>query len=349
MSRKGASNRTTLTEVARAAGVSPATASMVLSGKGEDVRIAHATAARVRAVAIDLDYSPNLLVRSLQQGSTGVLAFFSGFRFVAADDDAYMDRLNRVLEWAAGQRGHDLLIHCDYKRPADEIYRRINGGRADGLLLFAPRPDDPILALMRRSRLPCVLLNTRDPEGVLPSVKDDFEHGMDLVAEALIAHGHRRIACIHVGSEDSPDAAERISALDRRLEELGVIRPEGFTVNVRGRLAEAIEELVRLPEPPTAIFCCTDHIAYHCLLALDRLGVEVPERISVVGYDGVRWPFDVRHRAASVIVDFKAQATAAVEMLLDGHESGKDVTIPTSFDPGTTLGPASTMQWSNSK
>ncbi|RYG22590.1 LacI family transcriptional regulator [bacterium] len=346
MPRKGGSNRTTLTEVARAAGVSPATASMVLSGKGEDVRIASATAARVRAVALDLDYSPNLLVRSLQQGSTGVLAFFSAFR-VVSDEDAYMDRMNRVLERAAGRRGYDLLIHCAYDRPIEETYRAINGGRADGLVLFAPRPDDPILALMRRSRLPCVLLNTRDPEGVLPSVKDDYENGMALVAQALVQNGHRRIACVHVGPNDSPDAAERIAALDRSLAELGVVRPEGLTINLQHRLNTAIEELVTSPEPPTAIFCCTDHIAYHCLVALDRLGVRIPEQLSLIGYDGIRWPFDVSHRAASVVVDFNAQATAAVGLLLDGCERGDSVTIPTSFDPGTTLGPISSTQRSN--
>jgi DNA-binding LacI/PurR family transcriptional regulator len=346
MSRRGTSHRTTLTEVARAAGVSPATASMVLSGKGEHVRIATATAARVRAVALDLDYSPNLLVRSIQQGSTGVLAFFSAFRMVN-DEDAYMDRLNRVLERAAGKRGHDLLIHCAYDRPVEETYRAINGGRADGLLLFAPRADDPMLALMRRSRLPCVLLNTRDPEGVLPSVKDDFEHGMDLVAEALVAHGHQRIACIHVGPENSPDAAERIAALDRALERRGKVRPEGLTFDVQGCLRAVLANLMNSSEPPTAVFCCTDHMAYHCLIAFEEMGVQVPEQISVVGYDGVRWPFAVKHHAATVVVDFDAQANAAVNLLLDGYRSGESITIPTNFNPGTTFGPASTMQRSN--
>ena len=98
--------------------------------------------------------------------------------------------------------------------------------------------------------------------------------------------------------------------------------------------------LFELKEPPTAIICCTDHIAYQCLLALDRLGIEVPQRVSVIGYDGVRWPLDVRHRVASVVVDFDHQAEAAVGLLIDGYEPGQSLTTPTTFDPGTTLGPA---------
>lgn len=339
-------NRTTLTEVARQAGVSPATASMVLSGKGEDVRIATATAARVRAIAADLDYSPNLLVRSLQQGTSGVLAVFSAFRDVA-DDDLYMDRLSRALEQAAGRRGHDLLLHCAYDRSPEEAYRSINGGRADGLLLFAPQPSDPMLKLMRRSRLPCVLLNSRDPEGVLPSVKDDFEHGMRLVGEALVANGHRRIACIHVGPNHSPDAAERIAALDQTLKAYGVVRSPDLTIDVNGRLYAALEELFARPEPPTAVFCCNDRIAYDILAPLQRMGLRVPQDVSIVGYDGIRWPCESHHRAATVVVDLKVQALAAVELLIGGPSRGRDLTISTTFSPGTTLGPALSLQRSN--
>ena len=330
--------RTTLTQVAREAGVSTATASMVLSGKAEGVRIASSTAERVRAVAVELDYSPNLLVHSLQQGTSKVLAFFSAFRNLP-DDDLYMDRLSRALEQAAGRRGYDLLIHCAFDRTTDESYRAINGGRADGLLLFAPHPDDPILAMMRKSRFPCVLLNARDPEGVLSSVKDDFEHGMRLVGEALVENGHRRIACVHVGPDSSPDAAERIAALDRTLAARGVGRPDEWTINGSGRPDLGIDALFDGDDSPTAVFCTTDRLAYTVVDALGRRGIRVPQDISVVGYDGLRWPSQSLHRVASVVVDLKAQADAAVDLLIDARTTTREATVTTIFDHGTTLGP----------
>ena len=332
-------NRTTLTQVAREAGVSTATASMVLSGKSEDVRIALATADRVRAAALELDYSPNLLVHSLQRGTSKVLAFFSAFRNLA-DDDAYMDILSRALEQAAGRRGYDLLIHCAFERSVDETYRSINGGRADGLLLFAPHRDDPMLPMMRRSRLPCVVLNARDPEGTLPSVKDDFEHGMRLVGEALVSHGHRRIACVHVGPDATPDAAERIAALDRTLATHGIERPVPWTVNGQGRPHLGVESLLTGGDAPTAIFCSTDRLAYTVVDILERLGLQVPRDVSVVGYDGIRWPSETRHRVATVAVDLKTQARVAVDRLIDGPAAPREATVPTIFQPGTTLGPA---------
>ncbi len=328
-------NRTTLTEVARVAGVSPATASMVLSGKGEDVRIAAATADRVRAAAFDLDYSPNLLVHSLQQGSSKVLAFFSAFRNLD-DEDLYMDRLARGLEQAAGRCGHDLLVHCAFDRTAEETYRSINGGRADGLLLFAPNPDDPVMAMMRRSRLPCVLLNARDPEGALASVKDDVREGMRLVGEALQAYGHRRVVCVHGGRRDTPDALERMAELARFV-------PEPASVEYRAGFEATLAELYARPKPPTAIFCATDRIAYWVLPMLERMGLRVPEDVSVVGYDGLRWPGETAHVAASVTVDLKRLAAVAVELLISLPEGGAEITVPVGFQTGTTLGPASPL------
>jgi LacI family transcriptional regulator len=346
MTRKGSSKRTTLTEVARVAGVSPATASMVLSGKGGAVRIASSTADRVRAIAQDLDYSPNLLVRSLQNGSSGILAFFSAFRVVASED-VYMDRLSRGLELAAGRRGYDLLLHCAFDRSAEQTYASINGGRADGLLLFAPHNDDPVLDLMRKSRLPCVLLNTRDRDRRLPSVKDDYEHGMKCVAEALVERGHRHIAALHFGPEASPDAAERIRELDRNLERLGVARPPEYTIDGRFLPGSCVEALFTLPNRPTAIFCCNDRIASETVDLLESMGIQVPEQISVIGYDGLRWPSRHRHNVASVVVNIAAQSAAAVDLLIDGPSGERDITMPTVFVPGTTLGPALSLQRSN--
>lgn len=325
-------NRTTLTDVARKAGVSPATASMVLSGKGEDVRLASDTIARVRAIANDLDYSPNLLVHSLQQGASGVLAFFTAFRNLE-DDDLYMDRLARGLEQAAGRRGRDLLIHCAFDRSVEETYRSINGGHTDGLLLFAPHPDDPILAMMRRSRFPCVLLNARDPEGVLPSVRDDVRQGMTELGRHLAEQGHRHVACLHSGTKETPDAEERIDELAKWIDRVESIEAhDGY--------AAALTRIFAEPEPPTALFGVTDRIAYWLLPILERMEIRVPEDVSVVGYDGLQWPCDSPRRVTSVAVDFKALAAAAVAVLLDGPPETKDIVIPTHFQPGATLGPA---------
>ena len=151
-------SRTTLIQVAERAGVSPTTASLVLCGKASKHRISEETLDRVQRAAQELDYAPNLLVRSMQRGRTHILSFFNGFRY-RDTNDLYMDQLSAAIERAAGKRGYDILVHCDFERTAEETYRFLNGGRADGLIFFAPPEDDPLLPYLLTSRLPTVLIN----------------------------------------------------------------------------------------------------------------------------------------------------------------------------------------------
>lgn len=339
MSRRRA--RTTLDEVARHAGVSRTTASLVLSGKATRHRISEETRLRVKEAARELDYSPNLLVRSLQRGRTHVLSFFNAFRLRTVND-LYMDRLSTAIERAAGNLGYDVLVHCDFSRPSEETYRFLNGGRADGLLLFAPLPDDPLLPLLRRSRLPVVLINAHDEEGILPSVRDDVESGMRQVAETLVSLRHRRIAALVEAGRDFRDAMPRARLLQRYLREHGSDLPEQRILNYWSMSERLLEQLLREPDPPTAIFCWRDWLAYRLLEDCDRIGVDVPEQISVIGYDGLHWPSTTRHIAASVYVELNALAEEAVKLLhriiIGEQETHVDVAIPVQVQPGTTLG-----------
>ena len=344
MSSQFGAGRATLNDVAARAGVSRTTASFVLAGKAQEHRIAEATRARVIEAAIALDYSPNLLVHSMQAGRTHILTFFSAFRH-RFPGDLYMDRLSTAVEHAAGRRGYNVLVYCDFEVTPDVTYAFLNGGHADGLLFFAPLPTDPLLPYLRSSRLPTVLVNAQDPEGVLPSVRDDAESGMRQVADALAERGHRRIALLVQHGWDQRDSTPRAALLADRMAQAGA---ETTVVDVPdGRPKEvvaALSTLMSAPHPPTAVFCWHDRLAYTLLEACEDLGIAVPERLSVVGYDGLRWPAGTRHTAASVVVDLDALADAAVDLLLgyiQGRVAGAAATLlPVRFDPGTSLAPA---------
>ena len=352
MKRPRPINRATLLDVSERAGVSPTTASLVLSGKGGNVRISPETDARVRTAAEELDYSPNLLFRSLQRGKTQVLAFFSAFRNLDLAD-VYMFRLSMGLERAAGNRGYDLLVHCVFDRPTKEMYRFFNGGRADGLVLFAPRADDPMLPLLRKSSLPVVLLNSRDPHGVLPSVKDDFASGMVLLGKALIENGHRNVAAFLSDELTSRDAHERIAALRAYLRERGGDLAEEDVIECTKDRKGAIRSVLNSPNRPTAIFCWHDRLAYTTLDHCEAMGLRVPDDLTIVGYDGIRWASDSRHVVTSVEVDLMALTSEVVALLCESIQNleieNPERTVPVRFLPGTTIGPANLiMQRSNS-
>ncbi len=339
-----ASNRSTLSAVAQKAGVSVSTASLVLTGKARERRISEEVHQRVEAAARELDYSPNLLVRSMQRGSTNVIAFFNSFRY-RQSDDLYMDRLSTAIENAAGKRGYDILVHCNFNRGPEETYRAINGGRADGLLMFAPLLDDPLVPLLEGSRLPIVLVNGRRNSLNLSTVKDDMNLGMGIAARKLVEAGHKRIGILCDASGESRDAEGRSTLLRQLLAQDGVDVPDSLCVPVRDHdratTGAAIDRMLAQSQPPTAIFCWHDLVGYQALEYCERAGISVPDRLSVLGYDGVHWPFDTRHRLASVKVDLDDLASASVdlldELIRNNNQGVCHRLIPVEYSPGTTL------------
>lgn len=338
--------RPTLSDIASRAGVSITTASLVLTNKAKERYLSDDIIERVRKVAAELDYTPNLLVRSMQQGRTDTLVFYNAFRR-RYEQDMYLDLLTVAIELAGGQHGFDILTHCVFNRTVEETYRHLNGGRCDGMLFFAPVPDDPLLPYLRNSRLPTVLINSVDVEGVLSYVKDDHMDGLRQVADALCGLGHRRIAALATAPNGNRDGETRIWMLRELLAARGVILPERWILRPTEddeATEAALRFLVSEPSPPTAIFCWHDRLGYLILQQCEKMGISLPDQISIVGYDGIRWPAKSQHILASVKVDIESIAEAAVallEQLINGHATGPvGKVLGVSLDHGTTLGPA---------
>lgn len=330
-------SRVTLVDVARLAGVSSSTASLVLSGRASELRIQDETSERVIQAAKQVGYVPNQVLRSVRKGRTNIISFYSAFRYRNAEDQ-YMDRMTAAVQYACGLFGYDVLVHCNYRRRPQETYQFLDGGWADGLILLAPLPDDPLLPYLRTSAMPTVLLNKPDPEAVLHSVCDNESSGLRLIANALVSRGHQRICAIWEDGIAAQDGVDRVQLLRQELQKLGVTLR---ILQVRHPLAEMLTELIESPEPPTALFAWNDRLAYQILEACDELGIRVPEQLSVVGYDGIHWPSTSRHIATSVKVDMTQLALQAMETLDALIESKGAAPLlqqtPATLEPGTTL------------
>jgi DNA-binding LacI/PurR family transcriptional regulator len=338
--------RTTLKDIAQLAGVSVSTASLVLAGKAATRRISPEVEERVREIARQQDYTPNLLVHSMQRGRTNVLSFYSAFR-LREPNDLYMDRLSTAIERAAGEYGYDVLVHCDFRRSDEAFYRHVTGGLSDGLIFFGPAVGDPLLPLLRESRLPTVLFNLSDEAGRLSSVTEDMADGIRQVAQTLLELGHRRIGAITSAPDQRSDARARVALLRERLAERGVELPEEriLPVTDKGKYPaeSALRTLLDQPNPPSALFCWHDRVGYRVLEACERLGIAVPQQLSLIGYDGLHWPSVSPHVLASVVSDLDTISDTSVRLLdeLIRGEATAPVTrrFPVRLDRGTTLAP----------
>ncbi|MGW3654594.1 LacI family DNA-binding transcriptional regulator [Streptomyces sp. NPDC005151] len=272
--------RPTSRDVARAAGVSQATVSLVLGGKWRG-RVSEATAARVRAATQDLGYRPNLAARSLRLGRTR-----TALLVVPALTNEFFARVYTGAAAVAAEHDFGVVLYPspDGTGPARDPFASARAA-LDGVIASSMAAD--ALDALRGADLPLVMLDS-DPAdtGVAARVNLDIADGMRQVTDHLLTLGHRRF--LHLASAiDSWTFAVRAGAVRDTLR--GVpgtsVRTVPAALDVRaGR--EATEHALAAPGPrPTAIICDDDILAAGACKAARRLGLRVPDDLSVTGFD----------------------------------------------------------------
>lgn len=276
----GLPHKTTLKDVARAAGVSVSTASKALNGRTD---VNASTRTRVLEVAERLSFSPNALAQSLlaqRSGTVGLLTSDLEGRFsipilMGAEDAFGSDQTSVFLCDARG----------DAIREQHHI-RALLSRQVDGLIVVGARPDARP-SLGRELGVPVVYAYapSNDPQD-LSLVCDQYGGGAKAV-DHLLGCGRTRIA--HITGDASYSAAqERARGASDRLHEAGLQLAGGQVFygtwsEMWGRTAA--RELLRREPSLDAIFAGSDQIARGVLDSLDRAGVRVPAQVSVVGFD----------------------------------------------------------------
>ena len=281
---------TSITEVARLAGVSTATASRVVSSA--DYPVSAATRARVLDAARTLDYVPNALARGLLKSQIPVVA-------VVVHDitDPYFAEVVRGVEDAASPAGY-LVITCSSERDAERetsYVRLLRSMRAASVIFAASGLDNPEsnqeiekhLAAMRADGAAVVHLS---PHALGPAdVGVDNEAGMASMVSALVALGHREIAFL-AGPSTLFVARARLGGYRRGLEDAGIPFDERLVIHTsfdKDGGALGVDTLLDGSAPFTALACANDPLAMGVLARLAELGIAVPTEVSVAGFDDV--------------------------------------------------------------
>jgi DNA-binding LacI/PurR family transcriptional regulator len=264
-------------EVAAAAGVSITTVSHALSGKG---RLPEATRERVREVAEQLGYRPNVSARKLGGGSSGLLALavsqVEDLAFQLGDFD-YFASLIRYATTAALDRGYALAI-----APAADAEGTLHKIPADGAVVVDPVPDDASVAFLRTRGVPIVTtgrLLDGGEDGYW--VDNDHRAGVRSVLDHLRRVGARRIAVVAPRSFASYIVDVRAGyaewCAEHGCEEIVGTAPD---VTETGGF-EAASALLERPDPPDAIYAALDRLAIGVLLAATAKGAHVPDDLRV--------------------------------------------------------------------
>ncbi|MDR1386594.1 MAG: LacI family transcriptional regulator [Propionibacteriaceae bacterium] len=307
-------SKVTLSDVARASGVSVGTASRAMTGRG---RVSADTVERVRTVAEGLGYEPNVIGRALRLGSSATIGML-----VPHLENPFFADLIRAVESELHRQGYQLIIadsHGDVAVEARRL-RLLLARRVDGVVIVPADVDGSIPAVRSTVEdVPLVQVDRRAGHDLADHVGVDNGLGMRLIARHLAGLGAG--TALYIGGDDATaPGRERAAAFQRAAE------GEGMTVvgTCRGRFdfETGVEGVRRSRLIPDAIVCGDDMIALGALGQLQRQGVRVPAQTMVTGFDGTVLATVVEPTVTTVQQPVADIARAAIEALRGRLERG---------------------------
>jgi DNA-binding LacI/PurR family transcriptional regulator len=304
----------TIQDVASAAGVAASTVSRYLNGQ---LRVSPATEARVLDAVRTLGYVPNAQAKNLARRRSGVVGFV-----VPDIANPYFGAIADHVVEAVERRGL-LVLLCSTRSEAVKEASYIDllaSGAIDGMLYLGSFRSNERLAAAIRGGLPVVVVD--EPIAGLPDVHtvvmDDYAGGFQ-AASYLVALGHHRIAFVSGPAELGSVQERRRGYCDALVK--GGIDPDEQP-HLAGHFTEqfgmsALSRLLAAGQPPTAAFVASDYIALGMLSAAETHGIRVPEDLSVVGFDDIRFSQYVRPRLTTIRSPVERLAQTGVELLFD--------------------------------
>lgn len=278
----------TLRELAEHLDLSMATVSRALAGHEQ---IALKTRQRVRAAARELGYVPNRAARQLVSGRSNFVGFLMPVRgpnFV----DAYLGEFITGLGEGLVEHGLDLFLATVQQGQSElEVLRHVvESGRADGMVIPRIAEDDQRLAYLTMQNFPAVShgrLLSGAPHNWLDS---DGEAAFSQAFDLLYAHGHRHIGMLTI-IESMSFRHFREQGLQKAITEKGDsdvrLSVERFARFDREGGLAAANRLLSMPDRPTAIIGLFDEIAITVIEEANRMGLSVPDDLSVIGFDNI--------------------------------------------------------------
>ncbi|MET7519278.1 LacI family DNA-binding transcriptional regulator [Streptomyces sp. NPDC005480] len=314
----------TARDVAERAGVSRAAVSFVFSGRAQG-NLSARTQQRIKEAADALGYRPDEVARSLRGRRTGVIGMLSD----AIATSPFAGRLVLGAMEAARSRGHQiLLMESRGDAPAEaEAIAELRARRVDGFVYAAMElstADVPASLDPARTVLANCLPRTADRYA---AVLTDERAGGRSAVEALLTAGHRDIALVG-GPAGNIAADERAQGFADGMRAAGLAVRDKWLLRAGWQIDEGYTAAMRVLEtgPPTAVVCANDRVAAGVLLAAARLGISVPQDLSVVGYDDQdQLAAHLVPALTTVALPHHAMGAAAVHALLDAVEAGDPV------------------------
>lgn len=315
--------------IAKEAGVSVATVSRVLN---HPEHVAPRTREKIEKIIKETEYTPNWFARGLNFNKTGII----GLMIPHILNSVHME-IAKGVEDVAHQKEYIALM-CNVERDAakekrylDQLIKR----RVDGILFICSSLERQEFELLREQNIPAVLIGEHKSGLGLPVVSIDCKQAAEKAVTHLAGVGHEKIAMLY-GMDPRAENEFKVRGYKRALEKAGLPIWEDYLREVENSIEGGYlgaKKLVEMEEPPEAIFCSSDFIAFGAMDAMKDKGLKIPEDVAIVGFDNVRMSNLVEPKLTTVEVPLHKMGVYGARLLFDRIEGNEEE----SKEPRTIL------------
>ncbi|WP_347553222.1 LacI family DNA-binding transcriptional regulator (plasmid) [Pseudalkalibacillus hwajinpoensis] len=304
----------TIQDVAKAANVSIATVSRVLNNQPG---FSQKTKQRVLQAIEEIGYQPNAIARGLVNRNSGTI----GVLFPSVSGLLSSEVLHGI-EARANEEGYSVIVcntAADHEKTLKYI-QLLSEKRVDGLVFVSEEVNEEYYKAFQRMGVPVVLVLTQSYKYPLPYVKVDDSHAAYTATNYLIESGHERIGMLSGNPNDLLAGRSRIEGFKRALLEAELPYSESLVKKQTSFTYEdGINSLPRLLERHpeiTGIFAASDEIAIGAIAAAYKLGIRIPEDVSIIGYDNLKLSEMSIPPLTTISQPFQRMGEKAIEMVL---------------------------------
>lgn len=328
-----------LSELAKELNLSASTVSRALSRPD---LVAERTRVRVLAAVEEHGYRPNLIARSLRRGESNTIGVI-----VSDLENPFYSTVAKAIENVASRHGFSCVI-CDADEDAAKearALRLLTELKVRGIIHAVTGGDIAPLRRLLTDGMPLVEVDRRSAIDGVDAVVLDNRMGARLAVEHLLDLGHRRIAIIS-GPQRISTGRERLEGFRSALEEAGIGLLDGYTEMGDFREPsgyEATRRLLGLAHRPTALFVANNEMMAGALSALREERVAIPDEISLISFDDVRWAKYVEPPLTIIAQPAEQIGTIAAQLFLerlDGRSEPVTRVLEPTLVPRGSCGPA---------
>lgn len=310
----------TVHDVAAEAGVSTATVSRCLN---DPSLVTEATRKKVITAVRLLGYSPNFGARAMASKRTNTIG-----AIIPTMENAVFARGLQAFQEELDRRGYTLLVACSsYRQDAEEAHIRSLVARgADALLLIGHERSPEIYDFLAAQDVPALVTWAFDDTINKPSVGFDNESAMRSMASIVLEMGHRQLALISARTEHNDRAFARKLGIEAAMRDFNLDLGELLVIETDYSIENGgttFEQVMGQDRRPTVVFCGNDVLAVGALNRARKLGIDVPNDVSIIGFDDIELAQVAYPALTTVHVPHREMGQKAAEALVDLIEDGK--------------------------